>query len=211
MKHILLYWSKLDPGPSLYGGVGGLMRGVCLVYPWVYSTRKLSVITTVLTHSVVRPIAHRVHTAWIDKVSPSPLLHLITDPSLAHRGIHVTSQIESMRFVRHSCRFMSCGLIVHAALVLAQADWQFCSVLLVHSLCHSFIFCCEVRSFYDCTGGCETCTALHDVDDEHGWVDSLLQEFFFRRFLRYSLRQAVIVYRFIDARSLGIFYYPFLF
>ena len=27
-----------------------------------------------------------------------PLPHLITDPSLAHRCIHVTSQIESMRF-----------------------------------------------------------------------------------------------------------------
>ena len=64
----------------------------------------------------LRPSAHWVHTTWIDKVSPSPLPHLITDPSLAHRGIHVTSQIESMRFVRHSCRFMSCGLSVHAAL-----------------------------------------------------------------------------------------------
>ena len=63
----------------------------------------------------VWPSAHWVHTTWIDKVSPSPLPHLITDPSLAHRGIHVTSQIESMRLVRHSCRFMSCGLGVHAA------------------------------------------------------------------------------------------------
>ena len=42
--------------------------------------------------SVLRPSAHWVHTTWIDKVSPSPLTHLITDPSLAHRGIQVTSQ-----------------------------------------------------------------------------------------------------------------------
>ena len=32
----------------------------------------------------LRPSAHWVHTTWIDKVSPSPLPHLITDPSLAH-------------------------------------------------------------------------------------------------------------------------------
>ena len=67
--------------------------------------------------ATVRPSAYRVHTTWIDKVSPSPLPHLITDLSLAHRGIHVTAHTESMRFVRHSCRFMSCGLGVHSALV----------------------------------------------------------------------------------------------
>ena len=67
---------------------------------------------------LLRPNAHWVHTTWIDKVSSSLLPHLITDPSLAHRGIHVTPQIESMRFVRHSCRFMSCGLSVHSALLL---------------------------------------------------------------------------------------------
>ena len=48
---------------------------------------------------------------------PSPLPHLITDPSLAHRGIHVTPHTESIRFVRHSCRFMSCGLSVHTAII----------------------------------------------------------------------------------------------
>ena len=32
--------------------------------------------------------------------TPSPLPHVITDPSLAHRGIHVTPHTESMRFVR---------------------------------------------------------------------------------------------------------------
>ena len=64
--------------------------------------------------SSLRPSAHWVHTTWIDKVM-NRQGHESTDPSLAHRGIHVTSQIESMRFVRHSCRFMSCGLSVHAA------------------------------------------------------------------------------------------------
>ena len=63
----------------------------------------------------LRPSTHWVHTTWIDKVSPSPLPHLITDPSLALRVIHATPHTESMRFVRHSCRFMSWGLSVHAA------------------------------------------------------------------------------------------------
>ena len=34
---------------------------------------------------LLRQSTHRVHTTWIDKVSPSPLSHLITDLSLAHR------------------------------------------------------------------------------------------------------------------------------
>ena len=70
----------------------------------------------------IRPSAHRVHTTWMDKVSPSPLPHLITDPSLAHRGIHVTAHTESMRFVRHSCRFLSCGLCVRSALMSKVAS-----------------------------------------------------------------------------------------
>ena len=72
----------------------------------------------------LRPSAHWVHTTWIDKVSPSPLPHLITDPSLAHRGIHATTHTESMRFVRHSCRFMSCGLSVRWALHTAIQPLQ---------------------------------------------------------------------------------------
>ena len=39
-----------------------------------------------------------------------PLPSTPFNPSLAHRGIHVTPHTELMRFVRHSCRFMSCGL-----------------------------------------------------------------------------------------------------
>ena len=40
----------------------------------------------------------------------------------------------------------------------------------------------------------------------------LLDDLFFRRFLRYSLRQALIVYRLIDAALIGNFSdHPFLF
>ena len=63
---------------------------------------------------------------------PSPLPHLITDPSLAHRGIHGTPHTESMRFVRHSCRFMSCGLGVRSALGDHLQNLEF-SLLLVRS------------------------------------------------------------------------------
>ena len=39
-----------------------------------------------------------------------PLPSTPFNPSLSHRGIHVTAHTELMRFMRHSCRFMSCGL-----------------------------------------------------------------------------------------------------
>ena len=80
-----------------------------------------SLIWNYTQNGLIRPSAHRVHTTWIDKVSPSPLPHLITDPSLSHRGIHITAHTESMRFVRHSCRFMSCGLGVRSALALKNS------------------------------------------------------------------------------------------
>ena len=78
----------------------------------------------------VRPSAHWVRTTWIDKVSPSPLPHLITDPSLAHRGIHATAHTESMRFVRHSCRFILSAM----KLVILAVDRLFIYKFIFHSI-----------------------------------------------------------------------------
>ena len=91
--------SKLRPVKSFKGGK-------CYFtgegYKWYHCYWRTELcITKILLSRFLYGKAHWVDTTWIDKVSPSPLPHVITDPSLAHRGIHVTPHTESMRFVRH--------------------------------------------------------------------------------------------------------------